>query len=91
MAKYVPAADLGTAFGGVVRHRAATGRKREGAGFDFDASRELCLVLTLREARKMKLSGKKDADIVEALFAGNSEEYEQLSPRKASPLGDSQR
>lgn len=47
-------------------------------GGDVHISRELCLVLTLREARKMKLSGKKDADIVEALFAGNSEEYEQL-------------
>lgn len=45
---------------------------------EISISRELCLVLTLREARKMKLSGKKDADIVEHLFAGNSEEYEQL-------------
>ncbi|MGP8306024.1 AraC family transcriptional regulator [Vibrio sp. YIC-376] len=45
---------------------------------EVSISRELCLVLTLREARKMKLSGKKDTDIVEELFAGNSEEYEQL-------------
>ncbi|MBR9788336.1 MAG: AraC family transcriptional regulator [Vibrionaceae bacterium] len=47
-------------------------------GCEVSISRELCLVLTLREARKMKLSGKKEADIVEALFAGNCEEYEQL-------------
>ncbi|CAH1539502.1 cupin domain-containing protein [Vibrio harveyi] len=39
---------------------------------------ELCLVLTLREARKMKLSGKKQADIVAKLFNDNEEEYEQL-------------
>nr|WP_319534466.1 AraC family transcriptional regulator [uncultured Vibrio sp.] len=47
-------------------------------GCEVRISRELCLVLTLREARKMKLSGKKDAEVVETLFAGNSEEYEQL-------------
>ncbi|YCO01663.1 AraC family transcriptional regulator [Vibrio sp. VNB-15] len=47
-------------------------------GCESPISIELCLVLTLREARKMKLSGKKQADIVESLFAGNEEEYEQL-------------
>jgi hypothetical protein len=47
-------------------------------GCDASISIELCLVLTLREARKMKLSGKKQAEIVAELFAGNSEEYEQL-------------
>ncbi|MGR5528138.1 AraC family transcriptional regulator [Vibrio alfacsensis] len=47
-------------------------------GCEERISRELCLVLTLREARKMKLSGLKQADIVEQLFAGNEEEYEQL-------------
>ncbi|PFG57868.1 hypothetical protein ATG66_0367 [Vibrio sp. ES.051] len=47
-------------------------------GGDMNLSKELYLVLTLREARKMKLSGKKDAQIVDALFAGNTEEYEQL-------------
>ncbi|MGR5237138.1 AraC family transcriptional regulator [Vibrio alfacsensis] len=47
-------------------------------GCEERISRELCLVLTLREARKMKLSGKKQADIVGRLFAGNEEEYEQL-------------
>ncbi|CAE6945153.1 AraC family transcriptional regulator [Vibrio sp. B1FLJ16] len=47
-------------------------------GCEARISRELCLVLTLREARKMKLSGKKEAVIVDELFAGNNEEYEQL-------------
>ncbi|CAE6919002.1 hypothetical protein ACOMICROBIO_GDFFDHBD_01866 [Vibrio sp. B1REV9] len=47
-------------------------------GCEERISRELCLVLTLREARKMKLSGKKQQDIVERLFAGNEEEFEQL-------------
>lgn len=47
-------------------------------GCEARISRELCLVLTLREARKMKLSGKKESQIVEHLFAGNTEEYEQL-------------
>lgn len=47
-------------------------------GCEARISRELCLVLTLREARKMKLSGKKQAVIVDELFAGNNEEYEQL-------------
>ena len=47
-------------------------------GCDMDISKELCLVLTLREARKMKLSGKKKEQIVDTLFAGNTEEYEQL-------------
>ncbi len=47
-------------------------------GCEANISRELCLVLTLREARKMKLSGKKEAEIVNTLFSGNSEEYEQL-------------
>jgi len=47
-------------------------------GCDMDISKELCLVLTLREARKMKLSGKKEEQIVDTLFAGNTEEYEQL-------------
>ncbi|GEM75808.1 hypothetical protein [Vibrio sagamiensis] len=39
---------------------------------------DLCLILTLREARKMKLSGKKQEVIIETLFNGNIEEYEQL-------------
>ena len=39
---------------------------------------DLCLILTLREARKMKLSGKKQQVIVDTLFNGNNEEYEQL-------------
>ena len=39
---------------------------------------ELCLILTLREARKMKLSGKKQSEIVATLFNHNDEEYEQL-------------
>ncbi len=47
-------------------------------GCEASISKELCLVLTLREARKMKLSGKKQAKIVDELFAGNNEEYEQL-------------
>ncbi|MDF5053875.1 AraC family transcriptional regulator, partial [Vibrio parahaemolyticus] len=47
-------------------------------GCDMNISKELCLVLTLREARKMKLSGKKEEQIVDSLFAGNTEEYEQL-------------
>ncbi len=47
-------------------------------GCEASISRELYLVLTLREARKMKLSGKKETEIVDDLFAGNSEEYEQL-------------
>ncbi|MFV8456370.1 AraC family transcriptional regulator [Vibrio owensii] len=47
-------------------------------GCDSSISIELCLVLTLREARKMKLSGKKQADIVARLFNNNDEEYEQL-------------
>ncbi len=47
-------------------------------GCEARISRELCLVLTLREARKMKLSGKKEAVIVDELFAGNNEEFEQL-------------
>lgn len=47
-------------------------------GCDSSISIELCLVLTLREARKMKLSGKKQADIVAKLFNNNDEEYEQL-------------
>jgi len=47
-------------------------------GCDMHISKELCLVLTLREARKMKLSGKKEMQIVDTLFAGNMEEYEQL-------------
>ncbi|WP_063344563.1 AraC family ligand binding domain-containing protein [Vibrio jasicida] len=47
-------------------------------GCESPISIELCLVLTLREARKMKLSGKKQMDIVERLFASNEEEYEQL-------------
>ncbi|CAM2926404.1 hypothetical protein [Vibrio mytili] len=45
---------------------------------EVSISRELCLVLTLREARKMKLSGKSEAEIVTLLFNGNTEEYEQL-------------
>ncbi|MCV5887268.1 hypothetical protein OFN71_29085, partial [Escherichia coli] len=40
-------------------------------GCEARISRELCLVLTLREARKMKLSGNKESQIVEHLFAGN--------------------
>ncbi|HDM8137099.1 AraC family transcriptional regulator [Vibrio harveyi] len=47
-------------------------------GCESQISIELCLVLTLREARKMKLSGKKQADIVAKLFNDNEEEYEQL-------------
>ncbi|EDL66825.1 hypothetical protein [Vibrio campbellii] len=47
-------------------------------GCDSQVSIELCLVLTLREARKMKLSGKKQSDIVAKLFNNNEEEYEQL-------------
>lgn len=47
-------------------------------GCDSSISIELCLVLTLREARKMKLSGKKQTDIVAKLFNNNDEEYEQL-------------
>ncbi|MDK9754927.1 AraC family transcriptional regulator [Vibrio sp. D173a] len=47
-------------------------------GYDSQVSIELCLVLTLREARKMKLSGKKQSDIVAKLFNNNEEEYEQL-------------
>ncbi len=47
-------------------------------GCETSISKELFLVLTLREARKMKLSGKKQAEIVNKLFAGNNEEYEQL-------------
>lgn len=47
-------------------------------GDETNTSRELNLVLTLREARKMKLSGKKETEIIAALFAGNREEYEQL-------------
>ena len=39
---------------------------------------DLCLILTLREAKKMKLSGKKQQVIVDTLFNGNNEEYEQL-------------
>ncbi len=47
-------------------------------GCERTISRELCLVLTLRKARKMKLSGKKEAEIIDELFAGNREEYKQL-------------
>ena len=47
-------------------------------GCESRVSIELCLVLTLREARKMKLSGKKQSEIVSKLFDNNLGEYEQL-------------
>ncbi len=47
-------------------------------GGEVSITRELSLVLTLREARKMKLSGKKETEVINELFTGNREEYEQL-------------
>jgi hypothetical protein len=40
---------------------------------------ELALVLLVREARKLKLSGKKPETICEQLFAGNMEQFQQLT------------
>lgn len=42
-------------------------------------SGELSLVLLVREARKLKLSGKKADAICEQLFAGNHEQFQQLT------------
>jgi hypothetical protein len=42
-------------------------------------SGELALVLLVREARKLKLSGKKPEAICEQLFAGNQAQFQQLT------------
>lgn len=42
-------------------------------------SGELALVLLVREARKLKLSGKKTEAICEQLFAGNQAQFQQLT------------
>ncbi|WP_117233146.1 AraC family transcriptional regulator [Vibrio maerlii] len=45
---------------------------------ESDLNQEQLLVLSLREANKRLLSGQKIEQVVEDLFAGNQEEFEQL-------------
>lgn len=45
---------------------------------ESDLNQEQLLVLSLREAKKRMLSGQKIEKVVDDLFAGNQEEFEQL-------------